>query len=59
MPCVKCQHKGTSSPNNQVDLPPNDWQKMVGMAKSVVINCLDFDKRKSLMSLLERRNDVV
>ena len=40
-------------------LPPNDWQKMVGMAISVAIGCLDFDKRKGLMSLLESRNDVV
>jgi hypothetical protein len=41
------------------NLPPNDWQKRVGMAVSVVIGCLDLDKRKSLMSSLESRNDVV
>jgi hypothetical protein len=29
------------------------------MAISVVIGCLDFDKRKGLMSFLEGRNDVV
>jgi hypothetical protein len=32
---------------------------MVGMAISVAIGCLDFDKRKGLMSSLESRNDVV
>jgi hypothetical protein len=32
---------------------------MVGMAVSVAIGCLEFDKRKGLTSLLERRNDVV
>jgi hypothetical protein len=31
-------------------LPPNDLQKMVGMAIRVAIGCLDFDKRKCLMS---------
>jgi hypothetical protein len=40
-------------------LPPNDWQKMVGMAISAAIGCLDFDKRKCLMSSLESRSDVV
>jgi hypothetical protein len=27
----------SSSPHNQMVLPPNDWQKMVGMAISVAI----------------------
>jgi hypothetical protein len=40
-------------------LPPNDSQKMVGMAISVAIGCLDLDKRKGLMSSLESRNDMV
>jgi hypothetical protein len=40
-------------------LPPNDWQKMVGMAITVAIGCLDFDKRKGLMSSLDSRNDMV
>jgi hypothetical protein len=40
-------------------LPPNNWQKMVSMAVSVAISCLDLDKRKSLMSSLESRNDMV
>jgi hypothetical protein len=40
-------------------LPPIDWQKMVGMAISVAISCLDFDKRKCLMSSLKSRNDMV
>jgi hypothetical protein len=33
-------------------------RKGVGMVISVVIGCLDFDKRKGLMSLLEGKNDV-
>jgi hypothetical protein len=49
----------SSSPHNQMVMPPKDWQKMVGMVISVAIGCLDFDKRKWLMSLLGSRNDVV
>jgi hypothetical protein len=40
-------------------MPPNDWQKRVGMAISVAISCLDLDKRIGLMSSLESRNDMV
>jgi hypothetical protein len=27
-------------------LPPNDWQKMVGMAVSVDISCLDLEEER-------------
>jgi hypothetical protein len=32
---------------------------MVGMAISVAISCLELDKRKGLMLMLESRNDMV
>jgi hypothetical protein len=35
------------------------FAEKVGMAISVAIGCLEFDKRKDMMSLLESRNDVV
>jgi hypothetical protein len=35
------------------------FAEMVGMAISVAIGHLNFDKRKGLMSLLESRNDMV
>jgi hypothetical protein len=42
----------SSSLHNQMVLPPNDWQKMVGTALSVAISYLDLDKRKGLADVL-------
>jgi hypothetical protein len=53
------QYDISSSPHDQMVLPPNDWNKMVAMAVSVAIGCLDFDKRECLMSSPESRNDMV
>jgi hypothetical protein len=44
--CLKCWYDISSPPHNQMVVPPNDLQKMVGIAVSVVIGCLHFDKRK-------------
>jgi hypothetical protein len=44
--CLKWWYDISSPPHNQMVVPPNDLQKMVGIAVSVVIGCLHFDKRK-------------
>jgi hypothetical protein len=50
--CIKYWYDISKYPQYQIVLPPNDWQKMVGMTISVAIGCLDLDKRKGLMLLL-------
>jgi hypothetical protein len=43
-----------------LSLPIFKWAgRKIGMAGSVAISCLHLDKRKSLMSSLESRNDMV